>query len=848
MGGFFRIPHMILLSFLLCVMATPNWGASVTSDELSEARQWVAAKFEGKTLIRPEEAYLMLYTRSGSVQKNGIDGHSLRLADKAYRRGLYFPSVGKVAVHLPSAGESFEAEVGVDSNDLGYYSNLGRGSVMLAMKVNGKERFRSGVLRDGMAGIPVKLDLQGAKDFTLEVEDAGDGEDSDRADWAEAQVRLADGRTIWLGDLPVGPMQAVYTPDAPFSFRYDGQPASELIKRWGLERTVRKLGDQRTEYTLKYTDRSTGLVVRCVAVAYQDFPTVEWTLYFKNTGTQATPILEDIKAVDTRLERNGEGEFVLHHSKGAPATASDYQPLQTVLGPKAEQRLGAAGGRPTNRDMPYFNVAWPGQGVIFAIGWPGQWAARLMRDEGTGLSLQAGQELTHFRLLPDEEVRTPLTVMQFYKGDWLRAQNTWRRWMLAHNLPRPGGKLPPPQFAGVSSHAYTEMQGANEDNQKMFIDRYLAEGLKVDYWWMDAGWYVNNGSWVNTGTWEPDLQRFPHGLRAISDYAHPKRVNIILWFEPERVTKGSWLYEQHPEWLLKPPTNPGDQAYDKDWRLLNLGNSQAWQWLADHVDKLIKEQGVDLYRQDFNMDPLYFWRANDAEDRQGITEIRYVTGYLAYWDELRRRHPNMLIDSCASGGRRNDLETMRRAVPLTRSDYLLQIEKGEPLSQQSQTYGLALWLPYFGTGTNGLDAYTFRSQMCPALVGTWDLRSKEIPYDLLRRLLTQWRQIGEYYFGDYYPLTAYSLRADVWLAWQFDRPDSGQGMVQAFRRSESSYESARFKLRGLVPEARYEVTNLDAPGSQDMAGQVLMDQGLTVNLQEQPGSAIIVYKRVSPSK
>jgi alpha-galactosidase len=161
---------------------------------------------------------------------------------------------------------------------------------------------------------------------------------------------------------------------------------------------------------------------------------------------------------------------------------------------------------------------------------------------------------------------------------------------------------------------------------------------------------------------------------------------------------------------------------------------------------------------------------------------------------------------------------------------------------------MALWLPYFGTGINGLDAYTFRSQMCPALAGTWDLRSKEIPYDLLRRLLAQWRRIGEYYFGDYYPLTPYNLAADVWLAWQFDRPDLGEGMVQAFRRSNSSYESARFKLRGLDPEARYGVGDVDAPGAQGMTGRELMEHGLMVNVKDQPGAAIILYKRVEPGK
>ncbi len=108
---------------------------------------------------------------------------------------------------------------------------------------------------------------------------------------------------------------------------------------------------------------------------------------------------------------------------------------------------------------------------------------------------------------------------------------------------------------------------------------------------------------------------------------------------------------------------------DGGLKLLDLGNPAAQKWLTDHVDKTITEQGIDLYRQDFNFDPLGYWRGNDAPDRQGITENLHVQGYLAYWDELRRRHPKLLLDSCASGGRRNDLETLRRSVPLHKTDY-----------------------------------------------------------------------------------------------------------------------------------------------------------------------------------
>ena len=76
--------------------------------------------------------------------------------------------------------------------------------------------------------------------------------------------------------------------------------------------------------------------------------------------------------------------------------------------------------------------------------------------------------------------------------------------MMAHGMPKPGGKLPPPQFVASSSRAYDEMIKANEQNQIMHIDRYLEEGLKLDYWWMDAGWYIQQQGWPQVGTWEVD--------------------------------------------------------------------------------------------------------------------------------------------------------------------------------------------------------------------------------------------------------------------------------------------------------------------------------------------------------
>ncbi|MBN2290988.1 MAG: alpha-galactosidase, partial [Pirellulales bacterium] len=460
-------------------------------------------------------------------------------------------------------------------------------------------------------------------------------------------------------------------------------------------------------------------------------------------------------------------------------------------------------------------------------------------DEQTGLHVRSGQELTHFKLHPGEEVRTPLVVLQFYQGDCIRAQNIWRRWMQAHNLPRPGGKLPEPILSSCSGGFFPGLM-CNEADEKRFIDTFTAERIKLDYWWMDAGWYPCDGvGWPLTGTWKVDRKRFPNGIRAVTDHGHAKGLKHILWFEPERVHPGTELYEKHPQWLL---------GADGNQKLLNLGNVEARKWLTDHIDKMLTEEGIDLYRQDHNIDPLAFWRGNDSKDRQGITEIRYVEGYLAYWDELRRRHPDMLIDSCASGGRRNDLETLRRSLPMLRSDYhSFQGDSSFAAGNQGQTYGLALWVPFFGTGVyyNIKDhpVYVARSSFCPGFGYCRDVRKEGTDWDLIRRITGDWRKISTFFSGDYYPLTKYGLADDQWIAWQFHRADLDGGVVQAFRRPGSVYESARLKLHGLNPEAKYTLMNLDSPEKTKATGRQLMEEGLLIIAKQCPSAPIVIYQR-----
>jgi alpha-galactosidase len=225
-----------------------------------------------------------------------------------------------------------------------------------------------------------------------------------------------------------------------------------------------------------------------------------------------------------------------------------------------------------------------------------------------------------------------------------------------------------------------------------------------------------------------------------------------------------------------------------------------------------------------------------------MTENLYVQGYLAYWDGLIANHPGMLIDACASGGRRNDLETMRRAVPLLRSDYIF-----EPVGQQGHTYGLASWIPYYGTGPDpySFTSYNFRSCMVPGPILGYDVRpDAKGDFELISKLCAQWHEVSPAMLGDYYPLMPYSIADNTWLAWQFDQPEQGKGMIQAFRRNNSDEQSKSFHLRGLRASAKYEIRNIDEENSTRITGRELMEKGLTVEIKDKPGAVVITYKEL----
>ena len=538
--------------------------------------------------------------------------------------------------------------------------------------------------------------------------------------------------------------------------------------------------------------------------------------------------------------------FILHHSLGSDARRSDFQPVDEELQIGKKISMMPSGGRSSdNSALPFFNIEAPGgQGIIVAIGWTGKWHADVMQTDEKTVSLKSGLARMNLILYPGEEIRTPSVCLLFWKGeDRMEGHNRFRQFILAHHFRKIDGKFAEYPLSG--SFDYGDPAPCNEyncltaDYAVALVKRYQQFKVVPEVFWLDAGWYTGCGWdkgdwWQNVGNWTVEKDRFPEGLRPVADAVHSAGAKFMVWFEPERVRKGTQFDKLNPEWLLRLP--------DNDNALFNLGNSDARMFLTDYISDFIKREGIDYYRQDFNFDPMPYWENNDKPDRIGISEIRHIEGLYAYWDSLLVRFPDLLIDNCASGGRRLDIETTTRSAPLWRTDY----QYGEPNGYQCHTYGLNYYLPIHGTAIYKSENYTFRSGLGATAVMNWEVtgrNSESIP--AMQKSIIEFKFLRPYYYGDYYPLTGTDglTQDDIWLAYQMNRPSFGDGIIVAFRRKDCTLESIIVNLHGVDSNEKYLLFNEDTQVSETLSGEVLKS-GYTLKLTDKPGSVLIRYKKV----
>ena len=643
-----------------------------------------------------------------------------------------------------------------------------------------------------------------------------------------------------------------------FSFLYNGIPAKDCALGAETERT--DTGEVRV---CRFPE---GLKISTEITFHPAHGALEWVNTLENVGETPTGLISELFDCDVTLplpfeaaprwtayRPTPEESTNIYVPAGSNLCADEFNYRRTnpysfeyesILFTGREKRYAPHGGRSSQGFAPFFNIHKQGSGYFFAVGWTGQWNARFYRTEDA-VRIRAGVENTNFRLLPGEKIRTCSGVLLPYTASLADSFNLWRRLVREEFslVGRPGRDASAP----FSAMMWGGMPSEEMIRRVKLIEKY---GLPVDTVWVDAGWYGLSkkpspdefeGDWPeHTGDWRVNPYLHPDGLKDVADAVHAAGRKFLLWAEPERVRVTTPVWAEHPAYFFRPL-----REGEKD-RLLNLGDDAARQYCFETLSRLIEDLPLDWYRQDFNFDPLPVWRFNDAPEREGISEIKHINGLYRLWDALLERFPHLMIDNCASGGRRMDIETLRRSVPLWRSDMQCP-ESCSPAVSQAHCLSFAEWLPFSGTGAGGEGtAYRMRSCYAPGLGVRYAYSEKRAfgdpaAMDVVRERCAEFVRVRPFLSEDAYALTVPGDAPDTWSAQQYHRPHDGAGIVLIFRREDSPYETAAFPLRGLDPERYYVFSDADTGEQKRFSGGELADQGLNVRIGRKEASKLYFY-------
>ena len=481
------------------------------------------------------------------------------------------------------------------------------------------------------------------------------------------------------------------------------------------------------------------------------------------------------------------------------------------------------------------------QGEVWstALAWSGSWRITLHRDPVGRVTWTGGfgHEGLVWSLAPGETLETPVFAGLFTAGGFGAASRAWHAYVRRHVLPHPAETRP------VLYNSW-EATGFDVDEAGQTALAARAARLGVELFVVDDGWFGGRTSdHAGLGDWTPNPDRFPRGLRPLSDEVHRLGMRFGLWVEPEMVNPDSDLYRAHPDWVLHMANR--DRTRMRQQLVLNLARPDTAEWTHAWLDRLVTEHGVDFLKWDANRPFTEAgWPGHADPDRVFIEHTRSVYRII---DRLRADHPGLRIEACAGGGGRADLGV------LARTDQVWTSDNTDPVDRIGIQHGFGQLFPAQVMGAWATDSpnvttarstplrFRFHVAMAGVLgvggdLGAWT----EEELKEAAELIAAYKRIRE-------PAqhgTAYRLRGDGTLtAVEYVHED--QHVVLAWCPARPyGHEPAPLPLTAVRPGALYRDQDTGATYS----GAVLLQSGLPLDLPRgDHASAVVRLLRIAPS-
>ena len=373
-----------------------------------------------------------------------------------------------------------------------------------------------------------------------------------------------------------------------------------------------------------------------------------------------------------------------------------------------------------------------------------------------------------------------------------------------------------------------------------------AKKLGIELFVLDDGWFTNrNDDHGGLGDWEINYDKLPGGLKGFGEKLHAMGLQFGLWIEPEMVNAGTRVWNEHPDWVLHEPGRRPQQG--RFQYVLDYSNPQVVDWIFGRLSSILDGVPVDYIKWDMNRSISDAYSCAAASQDQGTVLHRYILGVYRLYSLLTERYPQILFESCASGGARFDPGLLYCAPQCWTSDDTDAVER---LKIQ---YGTSLVYPQSSMGAHvaatpnhqlgRTTSLTMRANV--AIFGAFgyelDLTQLgEHGQELVARQVTfvkKYRSLLQ--FGTFWRLKSPFEGNEA--AWMTVAPDKSTAIVGDYRiLQEVNAGYRRLRLAGLDPDRLYQVTRLGSGGrtaGQPVTayGDELMRAGL-VTTDEDPAS------------
>ncbi|GAA3215241.1 alpha-galactosidase [Dactylosporangium siamense] len=365
-----------------------------------------------------------------------------------------------------------------------------------------------------------------------------------------------------------------------------------------------------------------------------------------------------------------------------------------------------------------------------ALAWSGTWQATVqhLANGRVTATVDAGPAV----LGPGEEHVTPKTLGTWTDQGFGAASRGWHTFVRDTVLPT--DETRPVLYNSWEATGFD----VDEANQIGLAERAAALGCELFV--MDDGWFGKRISdHAGLGDWTPNPDRFPAGLDPLIHRVHELGMRFGIWVEPEMVNPDSDLYRAHPDWVYHTPGYPRHEL--RQQLVLNLGRPEVATWLHGWMDALLAAHDIAFVKWDMNR-PV----TDPGADPQWAR--RHATALYDIFDRLRRDHPHVRFESCASGGGRVDLGILARTDQVWPSDNTdasdrLHIQEG--FSQLYPARTMTAWVtdaPNFLTGRQLPLRFRFHVAMAGVLAVGGDLNAwTDAERDEAATLIAQYKRI-----------------------------------------------------------------------------------------------------------